>query len=95
MKKILSIILPLFIGVSLFSCAGSKEGCSLGAGEKKFKTFLVLCCYQEKNGVYTYEVREVGNDKVTGTLYHPQKYSEGDTVTFHYASSQEPTKIKK
>lgn len=49
------------------------------------KMFLVLCCYQEKEGVYVYEVKEIGKEKVTGTLYHTQKYSEGDTIRFSYS----------
>ena len=59
------------------------------------KMFLVLCCYQEKDGVYVYEVKEIGNEKVTGTLYHPQRYSEGDTVRFEYAVQQMQKKNKK
>lgn len=59
------------------------------------KMFLVLCCYQENNGVYAYEVKEIGNEKVTGTLYHPQRYSEGDTIRFEYAVQQMQNKEKK
>lgn len=56
--------------------------------------FLVLCCYQEKEGVYAYEVQEIGKEKVTGTLYHSQKYSEGDTILFSYDTQPTPEKIK-
>lgn len=58
------------------------------------KMFLVLCCYQEKEGVYAYEVQEVGKEKVTGTLYHTQKYSEGDTILFSYSAQPTTGKIK-
>jgi len=46
------------------------------------KTLLVLviiCCASQKDGVYTYEAKDVKTN-LTGQLHSEVKYQEGDTV---------------